>query len=193
MCFLPTRRTPAGFSFYNEAVFLSPTEILKSLPLPERARIGDFGAGSGQYALLLAERLGSQGTIYVLDAFGPALDAIRHEAEKYGSAFYTLESDLNKGIPLKTNLLNAAIVANTLHQLTDKNRFVSELARVVEPDGRVLVVDWAGSFHNMGPPENAVITPGEAVRLFESAGFSTGEMLPAGTHHFGFVATGHTP
>ncbi len=181
------------FFCYTTYVFLRPTEVLNALPLPERARIGDFGAGSGQYALLLAERLGSQGTIYAFDAFGPNLDLMRLEAEKYGSSFYTLESDLNRHIPLKTNLLNAAIVANTLHQLTDKNRFVSELARVVEPEGRGLVVDWAGSFHNIGPPENSVITPGEAVRLFESAGFSAGEMLPAGTHHFAFVATGHTP
>ncbi|MDO8523932.1 MAG: class I SAM-dependent methyltransferase [bacterium] len=173
-------------------MFLSPVQILKELPLPERAQVGDFGAGSGQYALALAERLGSQGTIYALDAFGPNLDLMRQGAEKYGSAFYTLESDLNRHIPLKTNLLNVAIVANTLHQLTDRERFVSELARVLEPGGKALVVDWAGSFRNMGPPEGSVVTPGEAVRLFRSAGFSTGEMLPAGTHHFAFVATSHT-
>lgn len=174
-------------------MFLSPTQILKELPLPSRARVGDFGAGSGQYALALAERLGPEGTIYALDAFGPNLDSMRGQAEKYGSSFYTLESDLNRHIPLKTNLLNAAIIANTLHQLTDRERFVSELARVLEPGGKALVVDWAGSFKNIGPPEKSVMTPGEAVALFRSAGFVTGEMLPAGTHHFAFVATSTTP
>ncbi len=167
--------------------------MLKEFPLPRKARVGDFGAGAGQYALAIAERLEGEGTIYALDPFGPNLDAMKREAEKFRSPFYTLRSDLDVHIPLKTNLLNAAIVANTLYSITNKERFVSELARVLEPEGKVLVVDWVGSFKNMGPPPEAIMTPAEAVRLFRSAGFSTGDMLPAGTHHFAFIATGHTP
>ena len=159
----------------------------------ENVRVGDFGAGAGQFALTLAERLGQSGTIYALDAFGPNLDAMKHESEKYGSNFYTLESDLNTSIPLRTNLLNAAVVANTLYGINDKQRFIAELARVLEPGGTALVVDWAGSFKNMGPPENAILTPGEAARLFSAAGFTIGDMLSAGTHHFAFTATCNTP
>jgi len=175
-------------------VFLSPYQILKELPLPaQNVRVGDFGAGSGQFSLALAERLGQSATIYALDAFGPGLDAMKREAERYGSDFYTLQSDLNTHIPLRSNLLNAAIVADTLYGIADKERFVHELARVLEEGGKVLVVDWAGSFKNMGPPQDAILSPGEAAQLFTSAGFSVGEMLPAGTHHFAFTATCQTP
>lgn len=179
---------------YTKRVFLSPYQILKELPLPrENARVGDFGAGSGQYALALAKRFGPEGAVYAFDAFAPNLDAMQKEAGAYGSPFYTLETNLNERIPVRDNLLNAAVVANTLYGISDKPRFVSELARVLEPDASVLVVEWAGSFRNMGPTEEQIIAPGEAAKLFTSAGFSVEEMLPAGTHHFAFIATNHTP
>jgi ubiquinone/menaquinone biosynthesis C-methylase UbiE len=174
-------------------VFLSPLTVLPALRIPAKPRVGDFGAGQGHYAFALAERVGRGGTIYALDAFEPNLDALKRGGGAYGSRFYALRSDLNRHIPLKTNLLNAGIVANVLHQLSDKEQFVSELARVMEPEAQVLVVDWLGSFKNMGPPQEAILAPGEAVRLFEGAGFSAGPMLSAGTHHFAFVATSHLP
>jgi len=170
-------------------VFLSPIQVLRSLPLPLKAKVGDFGTGAGHYALALAERVGLGGAVYAIDAFGPGFDSLRREAARHHAAFYTLESDLNKHIPLKSGLLDAAVVSNILHQVSERKHFVSELARVIAPGGSALVVDWLGSFRNMGPPERSVLSPGEAAELFTSAGFAAGSMLPAGTHHFAFVAT----
>jgi hypothetical protein len=41
----------------------------------------------------------------------------------------------------------------------------------------------------MGPAPEKAVAPAEAARLFESAGFTIGDMMPAGTHHFAFIAT----
>lgn len=170
-------------------MFLSPIQVLRALPLPQKAKVADFGTGAGHYALALAERLGqSGGAVYAIDAFGPGFDSLRKEAAKHHAPFYTLESDLNKHIPLKSGLLNAAVIANTLHQISERAHFVSELARVMAPGGMALVVDWVGSFRNMGPPDHAVLSPGEAGELFRKGGFTVGETIPAGTHHFAFVA-----
>ncbi len=95
---------------------------------------------------------------------------------------------MNTHIPLKNDLLKAAVAANILHQIRDKARFAEEVKRVLEPGGETLVVDWVSSFKNMGPHTDHVVTPGEAARLFEGAGFTVGDMLPAGTHHYAFVA-----
>lgn len=163
--------------------------MVSYLPITSRAKVGDFGAGSGHYSIAVAKRLGSEGALYALDAFTPVLDKLRRESAPYAPSVYTLQADFNEHIPLRDNLLNAAILANVLHQVKERNRFLSELARVVAPGGSVLVVDWASSFKNMGPTAEMALTPGEALRLFESAGFATGQMLPAGTHHFAFIAT----
>ncbi len=170
-------------------MFLNPKDILSHLPISAHARVGDFGAGAGHYSFALAEKLGAEGTIYAIDALGSSLDAIRRGGERYPAEFHTLQSDLNTSIPLRENLLHVAVVANVLHQLTERERFVHEVARVLRPGGTALVVDWMSSFKNMGPPHESVLAPGDALRFFRQAGFSTSDMLPAGTHHFAFLAT----
>jgi SAM-dependent methyltransferase len=187
--FLPISPYKLAILRYTGGVFLSPIQVLRELPLKSHAKVGDFGTGAGHYALALAKRLSGGGTVYAIDAFGPGFDSLRREAAKHHSTFYTLESDLNKHIPLKSGLLDAAVVANVLHQITDRKRFVSELARVMVPGGTALIIDWAGSFKNMGPVESSVLSPAEAAELFRSSGFEIGNALPAGTHHFAFLAT----
>jgi len=171
-------------------MFLNPRQIINHVTIPHGARVADFGTGAGHYATAALEKVGSTGAVYAFDAFAPSLDSLHRSVSHHGN-LYTLTSDLNAHIPLADNLLKAGIAANILHQLRDRSRFVRELSRVLAPDGEALVVDWVSSFRNMGPPEGSVITPGEAARLFEEAGFSVGDMLPAGTHHFAFVAKNH--
>lgn len=170
-------------------MFLNPRDILSHLPLAASFRVGDFGTGAGHYGYEVAEKLGAEGVVYAFDAYTPSLDAVYRRGKTFAPQFHALHSDLNEHIPVRENLLDAAVVANTLSGLSERSRFVSELARVIRPSGSVLVVDWLSSFKNMGPPADATITPADAVRLFRSSGFSVGEMLPAGTHHFAFIAT----
>jgi ubiquinone/menaquinone biosynthesis C-methylase UbiE len=169
-------------------MFLNPKSILENVKIAHGARVADFGSGIGHFAFIAAERLAGGGVVYALDAHRPVLDTLRHEAARRSLDIHAIESDLNMHIPLKDNLITLGIAANILHQLSDRKRFVEELARVVEPKGEVLVVDWVSSFKNMGPAEGKTILPGEAVELFTSAGFTPGAMLPAGTHHFAFIA-----
>lgn len=170
-------------------MFLNPKEVLSHISVPYGAKVGDFGTGAGHYALHIIDRVGPHATVYALDTFAPALSKVEKSARRRGAKIYTVESDFNRHIPLRDDLLQLAILGNILHQVRERERFVLELMRVLSPGGRALVVDWAASFKNMGPVDEAVITPAEAVRLFRGAGFETGNMLPAGTHHYAFVAT----
>lgn len=173
-------------------MFLSPQEILRHVVIPSSSRVADFGTGKGYFGLEIARRLGTEATVYVFDPYTPSLEAVRREAKKMHAPLYALLADLNLHIPVRANLFTHAIVANTLYQLRDRARFVQELSRVVEPGGVVLVADWLGSFNNMGPMREEVLSPSDAVQLFADAGFETSGMLPAGTHHFAFRATCRT-
>lgn len=168
-----------------------PREMLKFVTVRPGYRVADFGAGSGAYTTVLLDRVGYEGRVYALDALPQALESIRRQADAAGKRCMTLTCEFESELPIKENLLDLAVVANTLHAVDPhaRQRFVSELARVVAPGGQALVVDWAGSFNNMGPHRTLVLTPADAVRLFRSAGFVTGDMLPAGTHQYAFVAT----
>lgn len=154
-------------------------------------RVGDFGAGSGTYSMILLDRVGEEGQVYALDALPQSLESIRRQSLKTGKRCMTVCADFDTELPMRDNLLDVAVVANTLHAIDPLHRqaFVHELGRVVVPGGQILLLEWADSFKNMGPPAPLVVAPVDAVRLFRTAGFTTSTMLPAGTHHYAFVAS----
>ena len=171
-------------------MFLSPVQILDRMPVRAGDQVGDFGVGQGEYSRALLEKLGSEGAVYAFDIYEPHIESL-HKArvkQKINNLF-SLCVDLNSHLPLKDAILHCSLVVNTLHALNDRVQFLSELNRVTKPGGHVLVSDWMHSFNNLGPAEDAVIAPGDAVRLLQAQGFTVGEMIPAGTHHWAFIAT----
>jgi len=170
-------------------MFLSPLQVVQHVPIRSGMRIGDFGSGNGQHALLLSERLQGEGSIYAFDWNSESIESLaRERARKNAQNLFSLCTDLNSHLPLKDRLLHCALLSNTLHALSQRKEFLQELHRVLVDDGSVVFVDWAHSFNNMGPRAEDVLYPPDAVKLFESNGFSVGGMIPAGTHHYAFIA-----
>ncbi len=171
-------------------MFLNPKHILSYLPVRSGSRVGDFGAGSGEYTRLLAPMVRGEGAVYTFDIVPELNERLYRErhANDLGNV-YTFCADLNQPLPLKDELLDSAVVANTFYALTEREGFLDELNRTLSPLGKVLLVDWLASFRNMGPREDEVVGPTQAVQLFRAHGFQVGEMIPAGTHHYAFVAT----
>lgn len=171
-------------------MFLHPGRVIDHLTVRRGSRVGDFGAGRGEYTFLLSPSVGSEGAVYAFDvAPEVTLRLYKERAKGTHNNIFTLCVDLNESIPLKDSLLDHAVVANTFYALSKRDRFLDELHRTLVPKGSVLFVDWLSSFKNMGPREEEVIGPSEAVQLFRAHGFQVGGMVPAGTHHFAFVAT----
>jgi len=153
------------------------------------ARVADFGSGTGEHALLLSERIGEDGAVYAFDInAGHVESLVREKTRRSLSNLLSLGADLNEGVPLKSGVLSAALVSNTLHALSKREVFMRELNRVLSLNAPVMFVDWIHSFKDMGPAETRVVYPSDAVHLFEANGFSVGKMLPAGTHHYAFIA-----
>ena len=66
---------------------------------------------------------------------------------------------------------------------------LNELKRVMKRGGRLLVVDWAGSYDGLGPPKERVVSEYVATDLFVSAGFHKVKDFRAGPHHYSIVFT----
>lgn len=170
-------------------MFLNPSLFLTHISLHPHAKVGDFGAGAGDYALPIAEKLSDGGTVYAFDVVPEVVERLKQaRAHRVRASFIPLCVDLNKGIPLRDELLDVGVLINTLSLIREREFFLRELHRVLGRGNAVLFAEWAASFNNMGPRAEDVISPGDAVRLFQAHGFSVGAMLPAGSHHFAFVA-----
>jgi len=170
--------------------FSDPQQNIAQLDLEKGARVADFGAGSGFYTMALARAVGGEGRVYAVDIQKDLLEKIKNTARLEG--FFNIEfvwGDLERlgGSKIPEDSLDSAIVANILFQVENRDVFLTEIKRVLKPNGRVLVVDWSESFGGMGPEVSRVITKLQAQKLFIDKGFKLTREIEAGSHHYGFI------
>ncbi|MDP3735582.1 MAG: methyltransferase domain-containing protein [bacterium] len=170
--------------------FADPTRTLSQFGLSEGARVADFGAGSGAYTLAASALVGVSGRVYAVDVQKDFLTRIKNSAGESGvKNVEVVWGDVEKsgGTKLRDYTLDAVIVSNLLFQLEDREGCLAEATRVLKARGRVLLVDWSGSFGNMGPRPQEVVTKSAARALFEHGGFTLEREIEAGGHHYGLV------
>ncbi|MDB9526071.1 bifunctional demethylmenaquinone methyltransferase/2-methoxy-6-polyprenyl-1,4-benzoquinol methylase UbiE [Oscillatoria sp. CS-180] len=103
----------------------------------------DICCGSGDLALLLAQRVGQSGHVYGLD-FSPAQLAIAHQKAAHYSGIATLhwvEGDaLN--LPFEDNRFDAVTMAYGLRNLIDIPQGLKEVRRVLSNHGKAAILDF---------------------------------------------------
>ncbi len=173
-------------------MFVQPSDVVSSLNLIPGSMVADFGSGTGAYTLAAAKALGASGRVYGIDVQKTLLARLKSTATSEGlSNVDVIWGDCEKigGTTLRDQSMDLAIVANILFQAPDKQALLKEAKRVLRPGGRgkMLLIDWAGSFKNLGPTRDHVITEIEARKLAEGMGFIFERTVPAGSHHYGLL------
>ncbi len=174
------------------ASFSNPREVVLQIGLHEGMRVGDFGAGSGHYTRALAGAVGRSGKVYAVDIQEDVLKHLKltteaHHLPMIDTVWGNIEK--NGGTHLRDESLDAVVLANILFQIEHREGLVVELKRVLKPGGKLLVVDWAGSYSGMGPSADRVVSEHEAEGVFIGGGFHKVKSFRAGSHHYGIVFT----
>ena len=170
--------------------FSDPDKNIEQFELQSGARVADFGVGTGFYALAAARRVGDAGRVYCLDIQKDLLKRLQDSAARFKlDNIEVVWTDLEKagGSNLADQSVDAVIVVNLLFQIEDKNTFVAEVARVLKPTGKVLLVDWADAFGGLGPQAQSIVTKENGTALFQSKGFTQLKEINAGQHHWGII------
>ncbi len=155
-------------------------------------KVGDLGAGAGASAIAAANIVLNSGHVYAVDVQEDLLKRIHDTAvEKRLRNISTIWGDFEKvgGTTLKDHTLDAIILSNTLFQLEHTEGAITEIKRILKPGGRLMVVDWAGSYSGMGPAAEHIVTEHVAEELFITAGFHKLKAFRAGPHHYSIVFT----
>lgn len=160
------------------------------LALREGMKVGDFGAGSGHYTRALAHLVGRDGKVYAIDVQEDVLKHLKLTTHpSHHGTIETLWGDIEKagGTHLRNASLDAVVLANTFFQVDNRFGLLKEIQRVLKPGGKLLVVDWAGSYSGMGPPPERVVTEHAAEEFFINGGFHKQKDFRAGPHHYGLI------
>jgi len=121
-----------GYKFRD--LFLPRLNILEEVGIKPGFHVLDFGCGPGSYIMPLAELVGESGKIYALDIHPLAIQRVQDIASKKQLAnMETILSDCQTGLP--DNSLDAVLLYDAFHHLSDPDVVLNELHRVLKPDG----------------------------------------------------------
>jgi len=166
--------------------FINPRQIINGhLELTRDALVADFGCGSGEWAVALAEMC-EDGKIYAIDLLDEPLSVVRRKArDKNLQNIEIVKADVEKKITrLLANSLNLVLMTNLLFQVEDKKPVLVEAKRVLKPGGRLLVIDWSPEAA-IGPDKK--LSPQELKELAKAEGFLQKSEFDAGGFHYGLI------
>jgi len=106
----------------------------------------DVGTGPGYLAIAASKLVGSDGLAIGIDASPGMIDRARTLAARTRSAA-TYEVASAESLPFDDDVFDVAVSRLVFHHLTGdlKERALAEIARVLKPNGRLLVADLASS------------------------------------------------
>ena len=123
---------------YKDAFF----KELKKYIITGNETIIDLGAGSGYFSLLVANEL-KKGKVISVDNSDKMLKTLKRKVDRFG---FQQKIEVHNADILSTGLAdNSAdiIITNfVLHELSDLNKAVSEMKRIVKPKGKIIFIDF---------------------------------------------------
>lgn len=121
-----------GYKFRD--FFLPRLNILREVGIKTGFNVLDFGCGPGSYIIPLVKLVGESGKIYALDIHPLAIQKVKYIASKKRlTNVETILSDCQTGLP--DNSLDAVLLYDAFHHLSDPDVVLKELHRILKPDG----------------------------------------------------------
>ncbi len=152
----------------------------------------DAGCGDGHAAMIAYDMMDAEATIYAVDDYHPSIDDLKKDLEEDGiTNVIPIQSDITKKIDLDDDTVDVCLLINVFHHFVatkSTDEAISELKRIIKPDGRIAVMDYKKMDTGYGPPVKFKRSPDEIREMFKKHGLKmvqldteTGEDLEDGT------------
>lgn len=169
---------------------LNPSGTLERLNFGSADVLCDIGAGSGLFTLAAAQM--SSQTVYALDINPRMLETIEAKAVAAGLGNIELRLVVDELLPAPDHAVDLALVATVLHEIPDKESFITEIRRLLKPAGRLAVIEFHRSATPFGPPINSRLGVDEVTTLLAAHHFTLIEQFDLGPNFYCVVlAPGH--
>ncbi len=155
---------------YDEARAAWQRDFAGSADFSTGMIVADLGAGDGDLALLLAERVGPGGHVFANEIDEAKISRIRHLCGHAGVGNVTtvLGGAGDPGLP--PELVDVAVMVEVFHHLTDHLEFLKATFRELKAGGKLIIVE-PDTRQEGGTPEGCYADPYESRKMAEEAGF----------------------
>ena len=152
-----------SFAFKIRDLFSPRINVLSEVGIKTGSRVVDYGCGPGSYTVAAAQLAGESGKVYALDIHPLAVQQVQNTASKKRlTNIETILSDCATGLPDES--VDAVLLYDTLHDLSESDKVLAELQRVLKPGGILSFND-----HHM-KEENEIISKVTGGGLFRLLG-----------------------
>ncbi len=125
---------------------VEPHEFLSDAGLRKGDTVVDYGCGPGYLTVPAAEIVGPKGMVYAVDVERKMVELVESRASEAGLANVTAVFSDGGRTPLPDAIADFAICALVLHYRDDyagRLALAKDMAGLIRPGGRALVVEWA--------------------------------------------------
>ncbi len=172
--------------------FIDARDVISRLNLKGNEVFMDAGCGDGHAAMIAYDMMDAEATIYAVDDYHPSIDDLKKDLEEDGiTNVIPIQSDITKKIDLDDDTVDVCLLINVFHHFVatkSTDEAISELKRIIKPDGRIAVMDYKKMDTGYGPPVKFKRSSDEIREMFKGHGLKmvqldteTGEDLEDGT------------
>jgi predicted methyltransferase len=148
---------------------------MDALSIADGSVVADLGAGSGYFTILLAQRVGPNGTVYAQDIQPQMLEAIsrRVQRENLDNVRTVLGTATDPKLPPN---LDAVLIVGAYHEMNDPGQpaviltLFRNVMRSLKPQGRIGIVDFLAGAGGPGPAPDERADPEEVIATAKAAG-----------------------
>ncbi len=147
-----------------------PDQIMDALRIGEGSRVADLGAGSGWFTIRLARRVGPNGAVYAEDIQRQMIEAISRRVTREGLAKIVTPVLGEANDPKLPEPVDAVLIVDAYHEVDQPVVLLENIARYLQPDGRIGIVNFTREGGGPGPPMEDRVDPERVLRDAEAAG-----------------------
>ena len=166
-----------------------PQNLLVDTGLRERQIVVDVGCGPGLLTFAAASLVGHEGKVYAVDIEQKMLDLVSSRAESTRLDNVLTVLSTGQGVPLPDAIAHYVICSQVLHypdSFDDRVDMAREAARLVRPNGQVLVIEWVPQ---EGDDPASRLTPEDTNEILRLASLRFDKPLRLGGRQYAIIAT----
>ncbi len=171
---------------------IDPGALLAHAGIKQGDVVVEFGCGtSGHLVFPAAHLVGPTGNVYAVDILKSALAAIESRRKMEGADnVQTIWADLERSGSLSkiaASSVDIVVMLHILGQVKEQQHMLAETARILKPEGVLLICDWVLTATPLGPPPAHRLDPLVAKQYVQAGGFTTKDEFSVGAYHWGIV------
>ncbi len=130
------------FEGESRSIFAHRHDIIQALDLKPGMAVGDIGAGTGFFSLLISDAVGAEGKVYSVDIAKNFIDHIKTISAEHGKRNIEGIVCSERSADLPAQSIDLAFICDTYHHFEYPHDTMASIHAALKPGGKLVIVDF---------------------------------------------------